>query len=164
MAAMTQTKREFTFTGWHFLAIMLSFFGIIFAVNFTMAYFAVSSWTGLVVENTYVASQEFNGKAAEARAWAATGITTELHASATGIRYTVTHPKTGPVAGEKVVATFRHPVGDKHDFTVTLTPEGDGVFVTDHPVPQGQWIVDLLTTDKGETAFHEAIRIQVNGN
>ncbi|WP_373456290.1 FixH family protein [Rhizobium sp. L1K21] len=161
---MTETKRESTFTGWHMLAIMVSFFGVVIAVNFTMAYFAVSSWTGLVVENTYVASQEFNGKAAEARAWAATGIKTDLKASAEGIRYTITHPETGPLKGEKVVAEFRHPVGDKFDFTVTLTPEGNGVFVTNHPVPAGQWIVDLLTTDGGTTAYHEAIRIRVNGN
>ena len=161
MATMANTKGDFVFTGKHMLAILLSFFGVVIAVNFTMAYFAVSSWTGLVVENGYVASQEFNEKAAEARAWAATGIKTELQASADGIRYTVTHPKTGPVAGEKVVAVFRHPVGDKHDFTVTLTPEGRGLFVTDHPVNAGQWIVDLKTTDAGKIVYHEAIRVYV---
>ncbi len=164
MTTMTKAKSEFKFTGWHMLGTLLAFFGVVIAVNLLMAYFALSSWTGLVVENTYVASQEFNEKAAEARAWEATGITTKLEASASGIRYTVTHPETGPVAGEKVVASFKHPVGEKFDFTVTLVPEGNGVFVTDHPVGKGQWIVDLLTTDGDKTAYHEAIRIQVDGN
>ena len=50
------------FTGRHMLAIMLAFFGTIIAVNLVMAIFASRSWTGLVVKNSYVASQEFNEK------------------------------------------------------------------------------------------------------
>ena len=42
---------------------MLAFFGVIIAVNVVMATLASTSWTGLVVENSYVASQEFNRKA-----------------------------------------------------------------------------------------------------
>ena len=57
-----RTMREFT--GKHMLAIMIAFFGVVFAVNFTMVYFSRHSWTGLVVENSYVASQEFNEKTA----------------------------------------------------------------------------------------------------
>ncbi|RWK14298.1 FixH family protein, partial [Mesorhizobium sp.] len=48
------------FTGRHMLAIILAFFGVVIAVNLTMATLANTSWTGLVVENTYVASQQFN--------------------------------------------------------------------------------------------------------
>ncbi len=161
MVAMSKSQSDFTFTGKHMLAVMLAFFGVVIAVNFTMAYFAVSSWTGLVVENTYVASQEFNAKAAEARAWKDTGIQTTLEASAQGIRYEVKHPEMGPVAGEQVIAQFRHPVGEAFDFSLTLTPAGSGVFVTDHPVSAGQWIVDLETKDGDKTVYHEAIRIVV---
>ena len=50
------------FSGRHMLLTMLAFFGVIIGVNLTMAWFARSSWTGLVVENSYVASQEFNAK------------------------------------------------------------------------------------------------------
>jgi nitrogen fixation protein FixH len=42
------------------LLIMLGFFGLIIGVNLTMAYLAVGSWPGLVVKNSYVASQQFN--------------------------------------------------------------------------------------------------------
>ena len=55
------------------LSIMLAFFGVIIAVNVVMATLASTSWTGLVVENSYVASQEFNRKAEESRAQAALG-------------------------------------------------------------------------------------------
>ena len=48
------------FTGRHMAIIMVAFFGVIIAVNLTMATLASRSWTGLVVKNSYVESQKFN--------------------------------------------------------------------------------------------------------
>jgi len=61
------TKR---FTGWHMTGILLGFFGIIVAVNFTMATLATRTFGGVVVQNSYVASQRYNEwlKAARAQA------------------------------------------------------------------------------------------------
>ena len=71
----TQNKDQgFVFTGWHMLAIMIMFFGTIITVNLIMAWNASHSWSGLVVQNTYVASQQFNGKVALAKELAASGI------------------------------------------------------------------------------------------
>src|SRR3546814_8186701 len=61
----TTPRKEFVFTGWHMLGAMLLFFGIVISVNLYMAWQATRSWSGLVVENTYIASQEFNGKVAD---------------------------------------------------------------------------------------------------
>jgi len=63
---MTANPKEFT--GRKMLLVMLSFFGVIMSVNFYMAYSAVSTFPGLEVENSYVASQEFNERAAAQRA------------------------------------------------------------------------------------------------
>ncbi|MBX4975304.1 cation transporter, partial [Rhizobium lentis] len=62
------------FTGLHMLLATSAFFAVVIAVNVTMAFYASSSWSGLVVENTYVASQEFNRKAAAMKAMATSGI------------------------------------------------------------------------------------------
>ena len=56
-------RREFT--GYHMVAVMTLFFGTIISVNLLMAWYANTSWSGLVVKNSYVASQEFNGKLEE---------------------------------------------------------------------------------------------------
>ena len=48
------------FTGWHMFTIICMFFGTIITVNMILAFNAGSTWTGLVVKNTYVASQIFN--------------------------------------------------------------------------------------------------------
>ena len=68
------TTRVQGFTGRHMLLVTTSFFAVVISVNVTMAWFASSSWSGLVVENTYVASQEFNHRAAEMKAMTASGI------------------------------------------------------------------------------------------
>ena len=66
------------FTGRHMLASILAFFGVIIAVNLTMAYFANSTWSGLVVANGYIASQSFDDDLAKARAQDAMGWTVEV--------------------------------------------------------------------------------------
>lgn len=164
MATVEKQTSDFVFTGKHFLAVIVSFFGVIIAVNVTMAYLAETTWSGLLADNTYVASQEFNKRAAHMRAMAATGIRGHLTANHEGIRYVLTHPQKGPIGADKVVAAFHRPVGTKQDFTVTLNHEGNGVFTTGHPVLPGEWIVDLKTTVADKIIYHEAIRVHVFAN
>jgi nitrogen fixation protein FixH len=142
----------------------VAFFGVVITVNLTMAYFARSSWSGLVADDTFKASQEFNGKAEHMREMAATGIRGQMIANREGIRYELTHPQTGPVEADEVVAEFRRPVGTEQDFKVKLKHVGGGIFTTDHPVTPGEWIVDLKTTDAGTVVYHEAIRVHVFAN
>ena len=47
-------------TGWHVLGMFGLGFGIIIAVNLTLAFNAVHSFPGLEVKNSYVASQSFD--------------------------------------------------------------------------------------------------------
>jgi nitrogen fixation protein FixH len=46
--------------GWHVFATFFVAFGIIIAVNLTLAFNAVRTFPGLEVKNSYVASQRFN--------------------------------------------------------------------------------------------------------
>jgi len=62
------TAKQFEFTGRKMLLVMVSFFAVIMSVNFFMAYSAISTFPGLEVENSYVASQQFNKRAAAQRA------------------------------------------------------------------------------------------------
>lgn len=48
------------FTGYHMLGVIVLFFGTIISVNMFLAFSASSTWTGLIVKNTYVESQNFN--------------------------------------------------------------------------------------------------------
>ncbi len=57
---MASKQAKGSFTGKHMLGVMIAGFGIVAAVNFYMASLAVGGFHGIVVENSYVASQKFN--------------------------------------------------------------------------------------------------------
>ncbi len=159
----TTSRKEFVFTGWHMVAVMVLFFGTIISVNFYMAYQAVTSWSGLVVENTYVASQQFNGKVAQARALAASGIAGELSVGAGDIRYRLSDAGGRPVAADRLVLNFKRPVGERQDFTVELIGRGEGEFAVSHAVLPGHWIVEAVAERGGQRILHHAERISVHG-
>nr|WP_316654560.1 FixH family protein [uncultured Gellertiella sp.] len=153
----------FVFTGRHMWLVMILFFGTVIGVNVTMAWFAHSSWSGLVVENGYVASQEFNAKAALARAIAASGVKGVVEVRGDVIHYTLKDARSVPVIADRVTLNFRRPVGDHQDFTLPLQDTGNGLFVGNHPVAAGQWIVETEALRGKDIVMHEAVRILVDG-
>lgn len=148
------------FTGRHMLAIMLAFFGVVIGVNVLMAVLARTSWTGTVVENTYVASQEFNAKAAAGRAQAALGWTGTLAIADGEIAYRLVDRsgRAVPLAG--VTVLFRHPAYDARDFAVPLAQGGDG-FTRAETVPDGVWIVEVEADTHRGQPYRDVRRILV---
>ncbi|WP_377289442.1 FixH family protein [Rhizobium sp. SG2393] len=169
MAKSMVEPREKVFTGWHMLAILIAFFGTVISVNLLMAWYATSTWSGLVVENSYVASQEFNEKAAEARALTASGIRTTLAADSGSVTYRLLAADGTPLAGvARVQAAFRRPVESHEDLIFDLTPKGDGTYTATLAIKPGQWIADIDTTGtdaQGKTRrlYREAVRLVVTG-
>lgn len=163
MSTETNNTTGFVFTGKHMALVMVLFFGTIISVNVTMAWFASSSWSGLVVENTYVASQEFNGKVALARAIEASGVTGKLDVKDGRISYQLSDSKSAPVIAEKVTLHFRRPVGDKQDFSLALADGGKGLFTGMADIQPGQWIVEAEALRGTDIVMHEAVRIMVEG-
>ncbi|MGW9230485.1 FixH family protein [Pseudorhizobium sp. NPDC055634] len=159
----TSDRKEFVFTGWHMILVMCLFFGTIISVNFYMAWQATHTWSGLVVKNTYIASQEFNGKVAEARALAATGVAGKLEIASTEIRYLISHPQEGPVDADSVTLRFKRPVGEDQDFELALRSAGKGVFVASHDLPGGTWIIEAEALRDGKRILHDTQRISVAG-
>ncbi|MDI6836598.1 MAG: FixH family protein [Rhizobiaceae bacterium] len=157
--SVREEKAGFVFTGKHMLGVLVLFFGTIISVNLVMAYYASSTWSGLVVQNTYVASQQFNAKASAIREMLASGIKGELEVSDQTIRYRLTLPENRPLAADKVTAHFKRPVGEHQDFVAELSALGDGVYGASHEVLAGEWIVELIAVKDGKTIMHEAPRI-----
>lgn len=158
---MNATEPRSAFTGRHMLAIMIAFFGTIIIANGLMAYFADSSWSGILAKNTYVASQDFNLKAAQARDWARQGFQGEVAIDGKSIHYQLDGPADVIRDIKAVKAIFHRPVGDKHDFVLTLAGSGDEGFRAVHDFPSGPWIVDLAAISGDRTVFHQAVRVIV---
>ena len=70
------------FTGWHMTGILVAFFGVVVSVNVFMARAAISTFGGTVVDNSYVASQKFNGWLDKAEAQKALGWTVSARLNA----------------------------------------------------------------------------------
>jgi nitrogen fixation protein FixH len=159
----TASQKGFVFTGWHMAGVMVLFFGTIISVNVFMAYNAITSWSGLVVPNTYVASQQFNGKVAQARALAETGVNGRLAVAADGVRYEILGPDGQPVEAGRLVLNFKRPVGEHQDFSVEMAAEGGGVFTISREILPGHWIVEAIAERGGERILHHAERVSVHG-
>jgi len=140
---MADRKRELT--GWHVLAMLVAFFSVVIVVNLTMALLARSSWTGFVVENTYIASQKFNEKAAEGRAQAALHWKSDLVIADGKASYRLLDSVGNVVAAKRATANFRRPAYASEDQNVTLTPQADGSLAARVDVRDGMWIVEVHT-------------------
>lgn len=140
--------------------IMIAFFGVVIAVNFLMASYAVSTFGGTVVDNSYVASQHFNTWLAEARAQRALGWSVDVAAGRDRrVRIAPRGPR-GVLAGATVSATAAHPLGRVPARTLLFSPAGDGSFVADQSLPAGRWQLHVSLRDgRDEARFEEEVRL-----
>lgn len=129
------------FTGRHFTLIMIAFFGVVIAVNLFMARMASATFGGVVVENSYVASQKFNTWLDEARAEKALGWSAAFERLGDGrVKVVMTG---APAEGLALSALARHPLGRAPDQALGFVRQADGSFVSDRSLPAGRWRVRL---------------------
>lgn len=149
MTMTASTKGQLT--GRKMTAIFVVFFGVIMAVNFTMAHYASSTFGGVVVENSYVASQHYNkwlGAAAaqEKLGWRAT--LARLPDDRVTVRFS------GAPEGLVVNAVARHPLGHAPDQALAFVRAADGAFVSTRPVAPGRWLL-RLAAQQGRNTWRE---------
>ena len=157
----TRAGQPGEFTGRHMLYLLLTFFGTIIAVNILLAVLAERTWTGLVVENSYVASQEFNRRIAEAREQAALGWHGALSIGKDTVGYGIASADGTPVKLDRVTVHFRHPAYDTADFTLRLDRQAGDRFSAGHAIPDGAWIVEVDADAGRARPFRDVRRILV---
>ncbi|UUL84044.1 FixH family protein [Sphingomonas qomolangmaensis] len=138
------------FTGWHMTAIMVAFFAVVVTVNVIMATQASHTFGGVVVENSYVASQRFNGWLGEARAQARLGWSVEASGEPGGVMAVDLRGPDGPVDGAAVVVMAEHPLGRVPATRLALAPGRDGRYAARHALLPGRWIL-RIAVQRGET-------------
>ena len=119
------------FTGRHMAAILIAFFAVVIAVNITMARLAIGSFGGTVVDNSYVASQKFNGWLKDAAAQKALGWSVAM--SLDGQRHVVIDLD---APGAHATATARHPLGRAPDIVLDFVPVAPGRLRATRPLPE----------------------------
>lgn len=148
---MTQQRRApRPITGWHVAAIFVTFFGVVVAVNVTMARLASSTFGGVVVDNSYVASQHFNRWLDEARAGDALGWKAQVARGAPGeVTATLVDDKGQALTGAQVRAVVEHPLGQRPQQHVELFERAPGVYAA--RLAPGRWRIRLTVSAQGQT-------------
>lgn len=158
---MTKAPRQFT--GFHMLAILVAFFGVTIGVNVTMAVLANRTWSGLVVPNSYVASQNFDEEAAEAARQKALGWSQKLSHENGALQVSVSSREGAPVGGLNVTVKVGHPVAAKFDRELTLVETAPGLYSAPAEMGQGVWDADVTARGKAGETFRLLHRFNVSG-
>jgi len=161
MSGTENRSSEKPFTGKHMLASMVCFFGVIVAVNLTLAALASGSWTGLVVKNSYVASQKFNAHLQAGREQAALGWHSNLTYEHGGLRFDIADKAGAAIAADAVTVAIGRPAMEADDRIVTLERRADGGYASDETLGAGQW--ELRATARiGDRVYIRETRIFVS--
>jgi nitrogen fixation protein FixH len=149
------------FTGRHMLFLAVGFFGVIISVNVLMAIVSSTSWTGLVVQNSYVASQEFEEKRIAHEKQTAAGWQASF-TYAPGIAQLIVRDGAGnPVDLGPVTVLINRPVGGHDDEKLTLNRSADGSYAGAVALAEGVWdVVATATTDTGPFELHERFKVE----
>jgi nitrogen fixation protein FixH len=132
-----------TFTGWHMTGILVTFFGVIIAVNVLMAHYAISTFSGTVVDNSYVASQEFNNWLAQAKKQDQLGWTTRFALDDTRHPEVTVAVSGTPLSGISATGVAQHPLGRAPDIALQFVTVGDGTLRAVQTLPPGRWQVHV---------------------
>ncbi|MES2914106.1 MAG: FixH family protein [Pseudomonadota bacterium] len=146
-------------TGKHVFAITVGAFAVIIGVNVLLAYKAVSTFPGLEVENSYVASQSFDARKAaqEALGWSMTpaydqGRMTLAFTDRDGV----------PVAVEDLQVLVGRTTETTQDTFPVFARDGE-LYAADVPLGKGKWMVKVTATSVDGTLFERRAELFVRG-
>jgi nitrogen fixation protein FixH len=151
-------------TGWTALWIAIACFGVVFAVNGLMAYYAISTFRGDADPSPYEHGLAYDKDIAAAKAQAALGWQVSEHFArdAEGeatIEVRMLDASGAPVAGLDVKTSFDSPADAKLDQSVALTETAAGVYSGRLKAGRGQWDVDLEAARDGARVFKSINRV-----
>ena len=151
---MNTAKNEIK--GWHVFMGFAGAFGIIIAVNLTLAFQAVKTFPGLEVKNSYVASQHFDADrdAQLALGWDVSA-TLDNHTLSLMIAQDGT-----PIAPVIESATFGRATNVQFDETPKFTFNGQAL-VAQVEAGEGNWNLRLKARAEDGTLFQQRIIVKV---
>jgi nitrogen fixation protein FixH len=145
--------------GRHVLAIFVAAFGVIIAVNLTLAWQAVATFPGVEVQNSYVASQQFDRDRAaqEALGWR---LTPEYSDGVLSLAFTDAKGLPAEIAGLSVLVGRATAARD--DRRPQFTRYGDR-FVAPLTLAPGKWLLRVEAVAADGTRFQQRLDLMVRG-
>lgn len=165
MSAGPDRGRGFELTGRHVLAILVAFFGLVFAANIVLVRKAVSTFAGTETETAYRDGLIYNRELAAARRQDALGWGVTAHTMRDGdgrasVEVEAKDASGLPLAGLAGRATLAHPADKRQDRHGELVPVAPGRFLAEFgEAAAGQWELVIEFTKADERVFMSRNRI-----
>jgi nitrogen fixation protein FixH len=144
----------------------VAFFVAVMAVNFVMAYKAITTHSGVDTPDAYRTGLAYNTRIAAEERQGALGWTSEIAwATTTGpIHLKLVDRGGAAVTGLHVTAKVQRPATDRFDHTLVMTERAPGVYEVNVPkVDLGNWAVEISAAkpkrDGFETVYETRRRV-----
>lgn len=146
-------------TGKHVLFFTVSAFAVIIAVNVTMAYKAISTFPGLEVKNSYVASQTFDhDRAAQvALGWT---LSPSYDALSKEVRLVFTDATGMPVTVTGLAVLIGRATSSADDHRPEFAREA-GAYVASTDLAKGKWMMQIEAQAEDGTLFRQRVDLVV---
>lgn len=156
---MTSQKPQREFTGRHALMVFGGAFAVIIGVNITLAVNAVRTFPGLEVNNSYVASQEFDLRR---NAQVALGWSVYATASDDQVKLAITDVDGNPVEVAKLTATLGRATHVNDDQIPDFQFDGKA-YVAPAQLGAGNWNIRMVARAKNGIEFSQRVILHVRG-
>jgi len=162
------TAAKGVLTGRKVLAIVLTFFGIIIAVNATMTVLAVETLSGTEVPSAYNASLAYQNEIAAAqrqddRHWQVSAAAKRDAAGNVSVNIVARDAQGAPLKGLQMDVSLQRPVDKRFDRDAALVEQAPGTYavrLTD--IAAGQWDLVIEADRDGAAMFRSRSRIVLN--
>ncbi|WP_445502933.1 FixH family protein [Microvirga sp. G4-2] len=164
MSTTTAGRPPRIITGRTVLNYFITFFGIIFAMNFVMIRFAVSSFSGVETESSYKAGLTFKNDVAAAHTQDALHWAVDASIQRGGenrILITARDAKAQSLSGLTAEVRLAHPTDKRRDIAIEVVETTAGQFQSLTPLPEGSWDLVIGLQRSGETVFRSKSRISL---
>jgi len=149
--------KERKFTGWHALAIFGGCFAVIISVNLTLAYNAVSTFPGVEVKNSYVASQSFDDRRADQESL---GWTVRADAKGGLLILSITDAEGRPVQAGSLDAVLGRATHVQDDRAPEFSFDGRA-YVARESLKPGNWNIRMKATSLDGIPFEQRVVLHV---
>lgn len=171
-ATIKGRKAKRGWTGFHTLAALVAFFGVIFTVNGIMTYIALSTFSGIETQNAYQTGRDYNERLEAAAVQQALGwqvsfdevfaATSEGADAAVFVR--VLDADGAALTGLEGELTFWRPVVRGEDVVSVLTETAPGVYSAQAALPaRGHWEMRLLLERDTAAPYYLEKRVWAGG-
>ena len=148
---MTAAK-PFRFTGWHFLACMVAFFGADIAINTNFILRSVQTFPGEVADDPYEAGIAYDRTLVREAAEQKLGWQAKVGAVAPApggemLEARWADRSGAPLKGLAVTALLRRPATELENKTIRFTETAPGVYRALAPVAAGAWDADVTAVN-----------------